>query len=81
VPLPVPLAPDVTLSQPSLLAAVHGQLPPVVTATLPGVNAAATVAPVGLIEYVQPLVCVTLYDSPATAMTPTRCGPVFGSTV
>jgi hypothetical protein len=43
LPLPVPLAPDVTVSQDVLLlTAVHAQVPPAVTATLPVPPAAAT---------------------------------------
>ena len=41
VPLPVPLAPDVTVSQDVLLlAAVHAHVAPAVTATLPVLPAA-----------------------------------------
>ena len=41
VPLPVPLAPDVTVSQEvSLLTAVHAHVAPAVTATLPVLPAA-----------------------------------------
>ena len=50
MPLPEPLAPDVTVMNPSLLAAVQLQPACVVTVTLAGPPAAAKPALVGLIE-------------------------------
>jgi hypothetical protein len=35
IPLPVPLAPDVTVTHGALLLAVHAQVAPVVTVTVP----------------------------------------------
>ena len=47
-PLPLPLAPDVTVIQPALLLAVQAQLVPADTAVLPDPPAAAIEALVGL---------------------------------
>ena len=49
VPLPVPLAPDVTVIHAALLAAVQAQPVPVDTATLPIPPGVAIAAVVGLI--------------------------------
>ena len=52
VPLPVPLAPDVTVSQDVLLlAAVHAHVAPAVTVTEPVPTAAPSDWLVGAIEY------------------------------
>jgi hypothetical protein len=53
-PLPVPLAPAVTLINPALLTAVHAQPAAVVTFTVPLPPADAKFWLVGLIEYEQP---------------------------
>ena len=52
-PLPLPLAPEVTLSQVALLAAVHAQPAPAVTLTVPVPPEAVIDWLVGLIEYEQ----------------------------
>jgi hypothetical protein len=51
VPLPLPLAPDVTLNHVSLLAAVHAHPVPAVTLTVPVPPAAVIAWLVGLIAY------------------------------
>ena len=55
VPLPVPLAPEVIVSQEALLVAVKAQPAGAVTATLPVPPAAGTLVLVGAIETAQPL--------------------------
>jgi hypothetical protein len=55
VPLPLPLPPDVTVSQDALLPAVHEHPPPADTATLPVPPPAAALPLVGEIENEQPL--------------------------
>jgi hypothetical protein len=81
VPLPLPFAPAVTVSQDALLLAVHGQPSPAVTATLPEPPADGTLAAVGAIEIEHPLPCVTVTCAPATLMVPLRAGPLSGSTL
>ena len=51
MPLPLPLAPPVTVIHPSLLTAVQPHPAPAVTLTLPLPPPAATLALVGSIEY------------------------------
>jgi hypothetical protein len=80
--LPVPDAPVTTVIHVSLDTAVHVHNAPAVT---------LIVAPVwafllrfwllGLIENVQPLLCVTVCVWPAIVSVPTRCGPVVAVTV
>jgi hypothetical protein len=74
VPLPVPLPPDVTVIQPSLLEAVHAQqLCEAVTATLPVPPVEVKLWLVGLIEKVQlPASCVTVNVWPAMVIVPLR---------
>ncbi len=81
VPLPLPFAPDVTVSHDALLLAVHGHPSAVVTATLPEPPADGTLAAVGAIEMEHPLPCVTVTCAPATLMLPLRAGPLSGSTL
>ena len=69
VPLPVPLAPDVTVSQDVLLLTpVHAHDAPAVTVTLPVPPAAATDWLAGLIEYEQGAASVTVKVVPAIVM-------------
>jgi hypothetical protein len=71
-PVPVPLAPDVTVSHVAVLVAVHGQDAEVVTVTaLPAPPPAATAWLVGLIAYVQ-AICETVKVWPAIASVPLR---------
>src|SRR4029453_671294 len=82
--MPVPVAPPVTVIQPALLTAVHEQLVPVTTETLPAVVPVdATAAPVAAKLYVQLFPdCVTVYPMPAIVMVPTRDDPVvFAATL
>jgi hypothetical protein len=80
VPPPLPLAPDVTVSQDALLVAVHGHPAPVVTVTLPVPPAAGTLALVGAIEMEQPLPCVTVIVEPPKRIVPVLAGPVSAAT-
>ena len=80
-PLPLPLAPDETVSHESLLFAVQAQPGAVVTATLPVPPDAGTLALVGAIENMQPLPCVTVIWEPATLIVPLRAAPVSAATV
>jgi len=72
--LPLPLAPAVIVTQPTLLAAVQLHPLPAVTPTLPLPPPAAYDALVGEIEYVQEEVpaCVTVTVWPATVIVPVR---------
>ena len=71
-PVPVRLAPDVTVSHVAVLVAVHGQDAEVVTVTaLPGPPPAATAWLVGLIPYVQ-AICETVKVWPAIVSVPLR---------
>lgn len=81
VPLPLPFAPDVTVSHDALLLAVHEHPSAVVTVTLPEPPADGTLAAVGAIEMEHPLPCVTVTCAPATLMLPLRAGPLSGSTL
>ena len=60
VPLPDPLALPVIVNQLDELAAVHEQLPPAVTLTLPVTAVGVTVRDVGDKEYAHPPFCVML---------------------
>jgi hypothetical protein len=53
VPLPEPVAPDVTVIHDVLLAEVHEQPSPVITLTVPEAASGPMFASVGEIEYVQ----------------------------
>jgi hypothetical protein len=72
-PAPVPLAPEVTVIQLVLLAALQAHDPPVLTVTLLLVEADAPTDPlVGVSEYEQAPACVTLTVCPATVRLPDR---------
>lgn len=79
-PLPLPLAPELIVIQPSLLAAVHAQPVAVVMLTEPDPPLAAMLCEVGLIVNEQPELWVTVNVWPATVIVPVRCGPVFAAT-
>ena len=83
VPLPEPLAPLVTVIHELLETAVHVQ--PAAVVTVIGPPPLEAFLPndslVGLIDYVQPLACVTVCVCPAIEMDPVRSGPVFAATV
>jgi hypothetical protein len=81
VPLPLPLAPPVTVIQAALLAAVHAHPVGVVTADDPVVAAAPADWLAGAIEYVQAAAaCVTVNVCPAIVNVPVRCDAVeFGA--
>src|SRR4051794_26917664 len=76
VPLPVPLAPAVTVIQETVLAAVHAHPAAVVTATLPVAPAAGGDAVAGAIAIAQPLAWLTVKVFPATVSVPDRGPPV-----
>jgi hypothetical protein len=81
-PLPLPVEPDAMVIHETLVAAVQPQ--PALVDTAMGVPAAAP-APmdwlVGLIEYVQPVACVTVNVCPAIASVPFRTAPVLAATL
>jgi hypothetical protein len=81
-PFPLPVAPDAIAIHETLPAAV--QLQPALVDTAMGVPAAAP-APmdwlVGLIEYVQPVACVTVNVCPAIVSVPFRTAPVLAATL
>jgi hypothetical protein len=52
-PLPVPVAPEVTVIHAALLVAVHEHPSPVITLTVPWAASGPMLASVGEIEYVQ----------------------------
>jgi hypothetical protein len=72
VPLPVPLAPPVTVIHEALLAAVHTHPAPAVTVLLPVPAAAENARLVGEIEYAHAPACVTLKVVPAIVSVPDR---------
>jgi hypothetical protein len=73
VPLPLPLAPLVTVSQPALLVAVHPQPASAVTAVDPVPPPTAIDWLAGEIEYVQlPAAWLTVNVCPATVSVPLR---------
>ncbi len=86
-PLPLPLAPEVTVIHGALLDAAHPQPPAAVTATLPNAPDAATFALVGLsVSPLQSAACETKKFSvvpaaPAMVIVPLRCAPVLASAV
>jgi hypothetical protein len=81
VPLPVPLAPDVTVIHDASLAAVHAHVLLVVTLVDAVPAAALTLTLFGEIEYEQTsAACVTVNVSPAIVRVPVREAPIFGST-
>ena len=81
VPLPVPLAPDVTVIQDALLDAIHVHALLVDTVTVPVPAGASTFWLFGEIEYEHDsAACETVNVSPATVRVPVREPPTFGST-
>ncbi len=82
-PFPDPDAPDVTVSQPSLLAAVHAHPAGAVTATLPLPPVEATLCAAGAIVSVHVMpACVTVKLLPAMVSVPERVDiPVFAAAV
>jgi hypothetical protein len=52
-PLPVPLAPDVTVIHATVLVAVHAQVAPLVTVTVPVLAVAGALRLLGAMAYVQ----------------------------
>jgi hypothetical protein len=81
VPFPLPLAPDVIVSQFTLLAAVHAQPAAAVTATLPVPPAAGTLALVGAMLKEQPVPWLTVNVWPAIATVPERAVALLAATV
>jgi hypothetical protein len=81
LPLPLPPAPEVTVIQDALLAAVQAQPAPAETATVVSPPDAGTVRVSGEIAYVQPWPCTTVTVRPAMASVPDRDGPVVEATV
>jgi hypothetical protein len=92
-PLPVPLAPPVTAIQAALDAAVHAQLAPAVTATVPLPPVESTFWLDGEIEKLhaggggggggggEPAACDTVSVWPAIVSVPLRASAVFAATV
>ena len=88
-PLPVPAAPDVTVSHTALLTAVHAHAAVVVTFTVPVLAVEGTFCAVGAIAYVHagggdggaaPAACDTVNVRFAIEMVPVRAAPVFAAT-
>ena len=88
-PLPVPAAPDVTVSHTALLTAVHAHVAVVVTFTVPVLAVEGTFCAVGVIPYVHaagggggaaPAACDTVNVRFAIAMVPVRAAPAFVAT-
>jgi hypothetical protein len=84
-PLPVPVAPDVTVIHVALLTAVHAHVACVVTFTVPVPPAASTAWLVGAIVYVHAgggggaAGCVTVNVWPPIVSVPVRAAPVFAA--
>lgn len=73
VPLPLPLAPEVIVTQGSGVVAVHAQLPGAVTATVPFPPDAATACDAGVIVTSHDMAaCVTVNVIPAIVSVPVR---------
>ena len=73
MPLPLPLAPLVTVSHAALLTAVRGHPEPAVTATVPELVPATTEADDGEIANVHDVpACVTVNVCPAIVTVPVR---------
>ena len=81
VPLPVPLAPDVTDNQFTLLVAVQPQPGPAVRFTDPVAPPAAASNVAVASVMAQPVPCVTVNVCPPTVIAALRDGPVFRATV
>jgi hypothetical protein len=88
-PLPVPAAPDVTVSHTALLTAVHAHAAVVVTFTVPVLAVDGTFCAVGASAYVHaaggdggaaPAACDTANVRFAIEMVPVRAAPVFAAT-
>ena len=88
-PLPVPAAPDVTVSHTALLTAVHGHAAVVVTFTVPVFAVEGTFCAVGASAYVHaggggggaaPAACDTVNVRFAIETAPVRAAPVFAAT-
>jgi hypothetical protein len=81
VPLPLPLAPDVTLIHGALpaAAAVQAQPPGEVTLTLSGPPPAAGDADSGAMAKVHPSACDTVNVRPAIVKVPERAAPAFAA--
>src|SRR5438105_7565838 len=80
VPLPAPLAPDVTAIQPTSLVAVHAHAPVPETAIgAPTPPAAVKVSLVRLSEYEQLPAWLTVNVNPSTVRVPTRAAPLFAA--
>ena len=86
-PLPVPAAPDVTVSHTALLTAVHAHAAVVVTFTVPVFAVEGTFCAVGAIAYVHaagggaaPAACDTENVRFAIEIAPVRAAPVFAAT-
>jgi hypothetical protein len=81
VPLPVPLAPAVTVIHAALLAAVQGHVPAeAVTLTVPVDAVAAGLTEVGEIVYVQPFAWLIVKVLVPIVIVPLRAGPTFAAT-
>jgi hypothetical protein len=81
VPLPLPFAGEVMVSQLALLVELHPQPLAAVTLTLPVPPAAGTFSLVDDSAYVQPVPWLTVNVWPAAVMAPLRAGPLFAATV
>jgi hypothetical protein len=81
VPFPVPVAPDVTLSHCALLAAVHVQPGPAVTATVPVPPPAAMLVLSGTIVTEQPLAWLSVNVWSAIVSVADRAAPAVASTL
>jgi hypothetical protein len=81
LPLPLPVAPEAMVIQEALLAAVHAQLAPAVTETVPSPPEAGTDRVSGDIANVQPCPCTTVTFWPAMVIVPDRDGPVVDAAV
>jgi hypothetical protein len=80
-PLPEPLAPEVIVSQPALLVAVHPQPLAADTLTEPLPPPAGTFWPGEDNEYEHPVPCCTVNVWPPAVIAPLRDGPLFEATV
>jgi hypothetical protein len=86
-PLPVPLAPDVTVIHATVLVAVHAQVAPLVTVTVPVLAVAGALRLLGAMAYVQTgggaaaAACDTVNVRLAIEMVPVRAAPVFTATL
>src|SRR5881396_1964924 len=80
VPLPLPLAPNVTAIQTTSLVAVHAHTPAPKTAIgVPTPPAAVKASLVRLIEYEQTPAWLTVNVNPSTVRVPTRAAPLLAA--